>query len=122
MEYNSKQHDDFEKNLGKITSAKFGLGGYQDVQMGLNISFSIKGGDGSTFVDGGWDYSNIDVTKYTKWDEDDRSKSMANMCKEVSQILNDAKCSTVDQLIGKPIEVSVDFNTFKSWRILEEVL
>jgi hypothetical protein len=40
----------------------------------------------------------------------------------VSSLLKDAKVNSVDQLKGKPVEVTFDGNMLKSWRILTEVL
>ena len=44
-----------EKLLGKIASIHFGLGGYQDVQLGLSISLEGKNWGADTFI-GIWDY------------------------------------------------------------------
>jgi hypothetical protein len=40
----------------------------------------------------------------------------------VSTLLKEAKVNSVDMLKGKPVEVTFDGNTLKSWRILTEVL
>jgi hypothetical protein len=40
----------------------------------------------------------------------------------VSKLLKDAKVSSVDELKGKPVEVTFDGNMLKEWRILTEVL
>jgi len=121
MQYKADYHDNYKKELAKIRSVSFGQGGYQDAQFGLNLDFEGKGIGCGAFVGGGWDYS-IEVDEYTKWTEEDRAKQMAEMCKTISQILRDAKCSTVDQLKNKPVELSIDVNVLRSWRILEEVL
>jgi hypothetical protein len=36
--------------------------------------------------------------------------------------LKDAKVNSVDELKGKPVEVTFDGNMLKEWRILTEVL
>ena len=107
MEYNSKNHNDYEKELGKITSASFGFGGYQDAMFGLSLSFQLQGSGCGDFISGGWAYGLIDPdSKHCKWSEADRSKQMAAMSKIVCQILSDAKVSKIDSLVGKPIEVA----------------
>jgi hypothetical protein len=40
----------------------------------------------------------------------------------ISSLLKDAKVDSVDKLKGKPVEVTLDGNQLKSWRILTEVL
>jgi hypothetical protein len=113
--------------LGKITSATFGIGGYNDAMFGLSLGFSF-GEKGAyvcgTFVSGGWAYGVVDPDdKHSKWDEKDRSTQMAVMCKEICQILSDAKAFDVTKLVGKPIEITSNgLNDLESWRILTEVL
>lgn len=113
--------NDHEKQLMKISGVSFGAGGYNDAQFGLFLDFSSKSIGVSAFIVGGWDYS-IKVDKYTKWTEEDRSRDMAQMCKTISQILSDAKVSSVDKLKGIPVEVVFSQRTIQSFRILEEVL
>lgn len=124
MEYKSKDHDKYEKELGKISSVSFGIGGYQDAMFGLTLSFDLKGSGFCDFVSGGWAYGVIDPdSPHCKWNESDREKSMARMCKIVCQILKDAKVDNISDLKGKPIEIAREgWNDIKSWRILEEVL
>lgn len=44
------------------------------------------------------------------------------MNEKVAAILKDAKVSSVSGLIGKPVEVTLEGNLFKDFRILTEVL
>lgn len=107
----------------KIRSVSFGLGGYQGCQFGLFLDFEQKGGSGvSDFVTGGWDYQSIKVDEYTKWTEKERDHEMTLMCKTISKILSAAKVNDVQHLKGKPVEVVIEGNMLKSWRILEEVI
>ena len=41
---------------------------------------------------------------------------------ELYEILKDAKVNYVSQLVGKPVEVEIEDNMFKDFRILTEVL
>jgi hypothetical protein len=40
----------------------------------------------------------------------------------LSKLLKEAKVDSVDQLKGKPVEVTFDGNLLSEWRILTEVL
>lgn len=112
-----------EKVLGKITKAQFGFTGYQEAQFGLSLSFSMNGGSTGigTYILGGWKES-IKCTENHKWTENDRSAHRVKMCKEIDKILSDANVDFIDQLVGKPVEITLDGMTFKEFRILTEVL
>ena len=47
---------------------------------------------------------------------------MINMLKKLSDVLKQAKVNTIDKLKNIPVEVTLEGNTFKSWRVLTEVL
>ncbi len=88
-----------EKKLGKIESVKFGIGGYQDCQLGLHVTL----GDGSWGVGDSrseWDPERIECSEYSQWTEEDRDKKMAEVMRYLSSLLKDAKVNTVDQLKG----------------------
>lgn len=111
-----------EKLLGKIVNIHFGLGGYQDVQLGLSIT--LKGNDWGTdtFI-GIWDYSHIpSPTEFYKWTEEDRTNRLVEVNRKISELLKQAKVSTIDQLKNVPIEAKFECGTLKDWRILTEVL
>lgn len=113
------------KSLGKIESVKFGFCGYQDAMFGLQVTLSFSHGNmgSGDSITGGWAYGVVDPDEHSKWTEEERTQSMADMCKVVCQIMNDAQVADVNDLVGKPVEVTTkDFNEFESWRILTEVL
>lgn len=56
------------KELGKIKSASFGMGGYQEAMIGLTLTFGGASWGVSTFL-GGW---GIERSDYCKWTEADR--------------------------------------------------
>lgn len=110
-----------KKQLGKITKATFGLGGYQDAMIGIH--FTIEGDGWGTSIDkSSWDKNLIKWSERCKWTEEDRDKEYSDLVRYISDIIKAAKCQTVDQLVGKPIEAEFDGMTFKSFRILTEVL
>ena len=111
-----------EKLLGKITSIHYGLGGYQDAQLGLSITLEGKGWGISTFI-GIWDYSHISSpTEFHKWTEKDKTNELVEVNRKISELLKQAKVSTIDQLKNVPIEAKFECGTLKEWRILTEVL
>ena len=107
-----------ETQLGKITHAAFGWGGYQDAMIGLGITLGGKSWGTGDFK-GAW---GIDRSDYAKWTEDDRNKQLGEACMFLRDLLRKAKKQTVDQLQGVPIEATFDGNKLVSWRVLEEVL
>lgn len=110
-----------DKRLGKIGSVKFGHGGYQDVCLGLHLTFEGDGWGVSTDKST-WDPEIMECGKYCKWTEVERSKQLDDIMRYLSKLLKDAKVDSVDRLVGKPVEVEFEDMTLKTWRILTEVL
>jgi hypothetical protein len=111
-----------EKKLGKIDSIQFGVGGYNEAMFGCNFNFTFNGCCGcGDFISGGW-VNTITISEYTKWTEEDRSKSRLEMINRIETIMSDAKVDDITNLRGKPVELTFDGMTLKSWRILTEVL
>ena len=110
-----------EKVLGKIDSAKFGIGGYQDAMIGLHLSFTMNG-SGVCQSLCAWDANMIKHSEYCKWTEEDRSKEYDQIMRKISDILNDSKKSSVSDLAGVPVELEFEGNSLKDWRVLTEVL
>ena len=111
-----------EKLLGKIVSIHYGLGGYQDVQLGLSVSLEGNGWGTNTFI-GIWDYSYIpSPTELHKWTEEDRTNKLIEVNRKISELLKQANVSSIDKLKNIPIEATFECGTLKDWRILIEVL
>lgn len=106
------------KELGKITCVSVGFGGYQDVQFG--VWFNLGGKDwGVSDGKGFWADSPSTNCKWTKKDQDQAwADTMAYLCK----LCKITGVKSVNELKGKPVEVSLENNTIKSWRLLTEVL
>ena len=110
------------KELGKIQAFDVGLGGYQNVMLGVSITL---GGEGWVVCDhkGTWSPANIEWSEMTKWSEDDRDKSFSEVMRFIDKTLSEAKKKRTQDLIGVPIEATFEgFNKLKSWRIFTEVL
>jgi len=106
------------KELGKITSASFGWGGYQDCMLGLSIGLGGEGWGCSDF----WGTWGIERNDSAKWTEQDRLRELGETVMRLKTTLEEAKVQTVSQLVGKPVEVCFDGMKLESWRILKEVL
>lgn len=104
-----------EKCLGKIISAEFGL--HKDYPFyGLILEFRCpsKGNVGCDYT--------VNISKECRWEESERQEAITKNAEFVSKILKDAKCNYISELKNKPVEVTIERNTFKSFRILTEVL
>ena len=100
------------KKLGKITSAKFGRGGYQDAIMGVSLTFGGKG----------WGTSHFDGAFIQNEKQDQQAAYFLTLMQRVQLLLLQAKVKTLDQLVGIPVEVEFDGNVLHSFRVLTEVL
>ena len=107
-----------EKILGKITFAEFGTIDDYPFFIGLQLGFSLAGGTG--IMDGG-KYT-VNINPDCKWQESSRADTIVKTVEFVNKILKDAKVNHVSKLINKPVEVTIENNTFKDFRILTEVL
>lgn len=94
-----------EKMLGKILSVGYGFGGYQEAMFGLSVSLGNDGWGVCDFI-GDWV----------------KNDTHLEHVRRISEILEQAKVRTVDQLKDIPVEVTFHHNTLVEWRILTEVL
>ena len=107
-----------EKILGKIDFAEFGTIRDYPFLIGLQVGFKLA--DGHGVMDGGQYCVNID--KACRWEESERQQAITVRVEDIYKILKDAKVNYVSELKNKPVEVEIEKNTFKSFRILTEVL
>lgn len=56
------------------------------------------------------------------WKNSNREEAITKTVDKVNEILKEAKCKWVSELIGKPVEVTIEDSLFKDFRILTEVL
>lgn len=105
------------KELGKITFAEFGTVRDYPFLIGLQLGFRM---DGSAVMDGG-KYT-VNISPACKWKKMNREATIIKSIEEVNRILEDAKANYVSELLNKPVEVTMEDNTFKDFRILTEVL
>lgn len=106
------------RKLGKISAVSFGWGGYQDAMLGLSLTFDMKGTAVATFV-GGW---GIKRSERCQWTEEERLKTLGEAVMKLGDMLEKTHKTDVSKLLGTPVEVFLDGNMLKDWRLLEEVL
>lgn len=109
------------KELGRINYVYFGLGDYNDACLGIHFTFEGQGW-GVNDSKAAWDVWRIRHTEHCKWTERDRDKQYVKTMRFISTLLKKTKVKSINQLQGKPVEITFEDNTLKSWRILEEVL
>lgn len=105
------------KELGKITFAEFGTMRDYPFLIGLHLCFKM----GSGGISDGGKYT-VNISPECKWRELNREVTITKTIEEVDQILKDAKVNYVSELLNKPVEITMESNTFKDFRILTEVL
>jgi hypothetical protein len=115
------------KHLGKIESVKFGHVGYQGAMLGIAFTFKFDESFGIGTDRCAWDAEQVEWTETCQWTEEQRSKQYDEIMRYISKLLKDAKCSDINELKGKPVELefegkSVLGGQLKDWRILTEVL
>lgn len=108
-----------EKELGKIDFAEYGTIKDYPFLVGLQLYFHL--GNGCSIGDGG-KYT-VNLSDGCKWkNSDERNIAIAESVDFTNQLLEDAKVSYISELVGKPVEVTIENNIFKDFRILTEVL
>lgn len=106
-----------EKRLGKIDFVEFGSMKDYPFQLGLQLGFSMSG---SGVMDGG-KYT-VNMSPDCHWGIGTRHTNLAESLDRVAKILNDAKVNYISELLGEPVEVTLEDGIFKEFRILTEVL
>lgn len=107
-----------EKILGKITSAEYGTIDDYPFCIGMQLGFKLAGGCG--IMDGG-KYT-VNISPNCKWDDLSRANAIVETVEFINKILKEAGVNYISELVNKPVEVTVEKNTFKDFRILTEVL
>lgn len=107
------------KFLGKITSAEYGIDNDRDWLMGLHLTFTFD----SCGICSGSKYTvNMTKDKYRQFTQEEQNANIVENVENVYDLLQKAKCKYVSQLKNKPVEIEIENNLFKCFRILIEVL
>ena len=104
------------KFLGKIDGVRFGFVPDCPFLFGLILDFKLGDGYGI-----GCSYT-VNISDACKWSAEERKEGIEEIIDSIVKIMQDAKVNDVIQLKNIPVEVTVENNTFKNFRILTEVL
>lgn len=107
-----------EKLLGKISDIRFGFIPDYPFLFGLDLTFKLS--DNSHIGTGG-KYT-VNISEACKWSEEERNTALIDMINQIIKVMKDAKITNISDLKNKPVEVTIDRNIFKDFRILTEVL
>lgn len=104
------------KKIGYIRSAKYGQVEDMPIMFGLQLDFYFN-----DFSGAGTTELMFNISGEVK-DKEGADQIIADVTRRINEILKDANVNTVDQLIGKPVEVTIEGANTKSFRILTEVI
>lgn len=107
-----------EKLLGKISNVRFGFIPDYPFLFGLDLTFKLSDNSG---IGTGGKYT-VNISETCKWSEEERNAALIDMINQIIKIMKDAKITNISDLKNKPVEVTIDRNIFKDFRILTEVL
>lgn len=104
------------KKLGYIRSAKYGQVKDMPIMFGLQLDFYFNDSTGAGTTELIFNISD-EVKDAVPMDQ-----IIVNITRKINEILTEANVNTVDELIGKPVEVTIEGANTKSFRILTEVI
>lgn len=106
------------KLLGKISDVRFGFIPDYPFLFGLDLTFKLSD---SSYIGTGGQYT-VNISEACKWSEEERNAALIDMINQVIKVMKDAEITNISDLKNKPVEVTIDQNMFKDFRILTEVL
>lgn len=104
------------KLLGKIINVEFGKIGYEFLIMGLRLTIEMQDG----LVRNGTKCCAYILDECNGGLRERRMVVRTEGMNYIYNLLNDVNCSYVSELVGKPVEVELEGNKIKSFRILTE--
>ena len=112
------------RKLGHISKVEFGIGGYNEGEIGLSVTLSGPDENlwGCISTKMAWDYCRVKHAHYCKWTEEERGDQYVEIVRYISTLLKDAKVNSLSELKGKPIEATFEGMMLVDWRVLTEVL
>ncbi len=105
-----------QTKLGKLKYVRMGFGGYDYCMFGLQLTLDMKGTCVEDFICASW------IGTHEGTDKAIRSSTQAQFVERMIDLMKDANIKDINELNGIPVEVTLDDNKLKSWRILTEVL
>ena len=104
-----------ERYLGKIRTCSFGL---REGRLGYHFSLDFTGGG----VDDFWGHFDGEPSEHANWTSRDRDHFFAHSMCKVGKLLREAKKQNFNDLVGVPVEVTIERDSLRSWRVLTEVI
>ncbi len=106
------------EELGKIVSIDIAE---EDGKIMLKTHLTMESGDTNLMLPWSWS-KEVGITERTKWTEKDRDDGHLAIIYRVSELVRDAKVSSLKNLTGKPIMAQIENRTVVDFRILTEVI
>jgi len=106
-----------DKELMKIKRIELGAGGYRDAMFGISVTLSGASSGVGDFR-GDW----RDHSERCQWTPGDQTRNWGETMRWIADLMKDAKKTRLQDMVGVPVEVTLDGNMLKSWRILTEVI
>jgi hypothetical protein len=106
------------KYLGKISDIRIGKGGYDNAMFGITYVIENEHGTSIDFK-GCWSHN---PSENAKWTIKDRVSTLGEIFEELNTFMQEAKVTSVEKLVGTPVECYGSPSKVSSWRILTEVL
>lgn len=116
------------KEIGKIESITFGLGGYDDAMIGFRIVLGGKNWGTQDFWGSAWSHVSeeqlLDPKSSYRWTHESRIKNIGEGGWKIWTLMKEAGVEKMEDLKDKPIEATFEGACGKliSFRILSEVL
>lgn len=108
------------KEFGKITSVKLGTPKDYGFLFGVEFTFSF-GATGTCVGSGGKYMTNLGYADYTPTESELKERA-SKILLLIKKTMKDAKVSNFNDLVGKPVEVTLDNGWFSDFKILSEVI
>lgn len=107
-----------EEKIGRIKKVKFGLGGYQDGEICLEVQIEFKSSGVFGSISGGW--ANNTPSDNAKWTKESTYKVRSEMLDKVIEALKSARVLSISELEGKLVSCRFEESRLIEWGILTE--
>ena len=96
------------KELGKIQSVRFGMGGYQDAMIGIQFDLGGQGWGVSDF----WGYW-AEYSSNCKWSLSEQRDYLGDIVLKINKLFKEANKTDINKLVGVPVEIESGIVTGK---------
>ena len=95
-----------ETKLGKITRCYYGMGGYQDVQLGISFVFETE----NTSITDFWGFWADKPGKSAEWTKEHQTRYHGEVAQRITKLLREAKVDRIEKLVGIPGRFKIRFD------------